>query len=391
MTLARKVVVAGTRFGEHYLAALARDSRRPGASFQGGESYELAGIVAQGSERSRAIAAKLGVPMFQAIDALPRDIDTVCVVVRSRIVGGQGSALAEAALRRGYNVVQEHPVHPSDARAMFGLAKEQGVTYAINTLYPNLPHAGIFTDFVASYCERKQPAFIELTTSLQLLYSALDILQRGLGPFTDIRVQEAQVPEGWAQSPRPFKVLYAEVAGIPVTVNLQTTLDPSDPDHHSYVMHRISLGDTEGQISLASSFGPVTWSHSIYAEDYASNSSDASWLLNPEKHQASRFNTQPLAICLGSTEPRSLAQAVAEEFPAAILKTVAELHQTAKPAWLDAAYWQSHGEFWLAVMRNVGMPTNTSFATPRPPYPDPLAFAQNLAATNRVDKELPYG
>lgn len=379
MTTARKVVVAGTRFGEHYLAALANP--RQGAAHQDSPRYELAGIVAKGSERSLAVAAKLSVPLYSTIAELPADTDTVCVVVRSKIVGGQGSALAEAALNRGFNVVQEHPVHPSDAKAMFALAKERGAAYGINTLYPNLPHAEIFTDYAASYCQRKLPAFIELTTSLQLLYSALDILQRGIGPFRDIRVQEAAAVPGWATVARPFKVLLAEIAGIPVTINLQTTLNPADPDHHSYVMHRISLGDTEAQISLASSFGPVTWSHSIYAEDYASSSAAASFLLNPDQHRSSRFNTQPLAMCLGPTGPRNLAQAVGSEFPAAIMKTIAELHRPAVPAWLDAVYWQSHGELWLAIMRSAGMPTTIPFATPTVPYPDPVAFAQSLIAT----------
>lgn len=75
----QKIVVCGTLFGQVYLSAFK-------TAFEGGE---LAGILAQGSERSRQLAHAYGVPLYHHVDELPDDINMACVVIRSTIVGGK--------------------------------------------------------------------------------------------------------------------------------------------------------------------------------------------------------------------------------------------------------------------------------------------------------------
>ncbi|CAK9885087.1 MAG: hypothetical protein XXXJIFNMEKO3_01479 [Candidatus Erwinia impunctatus] len=221
-----RVIVCGTRFGEHYLAALSRQSNE----------FQLAGIVAHGSERSRLLAQKLQVPLYTRIEQLPADIDLACVVIRSRIVGGEGSAIAEQLLQRGIAVLQEHPVHPGDIHRLKTLAQQHGVRYHINTMYPALPAVECFIDYARQSASRHRPAFIELTTSLQLLYSALDIISRAIGGLTPVICHTHRLPERGPGAPLwPFRQMQGEFAGIPVCINLQTTLDPRDPDHHSLV------------------------------------------------------------------------------------------------------------------------------------------------------------
>src|SRR6218665_115239 len=108
----RRVLIAGAKFGEMYLNAFLQ--AQPG--------LELAGLLAPGSLRAQQLAHAFGIPLYTSVDQVPDGIDIACVVVRSTVVGGTGTALAEAFLRRGVHVVQEHPMHPDDAARLQGVA-----------------------------------------------------------------------------------------------------------------------------------------------------------------------------------------------------------------------------------------------------------------------------
>lgn len=368
-----RVIVCGTRFGEHYLAALSRQS----------SEFQLAGIVARGSERSRLLAQKLQVPLYTQVDQLPAEIDLACVAIRSRIVGGEGSTIAEQLLQRGIAVLQEHPVHLSDIRRLQTLAQQHGVRYHVNTMYPSLPAVASFIDYARQSASRQRPAFIELTTSLQLLYSSLDIINRAIGGLAPVICHTHPLPDRGPGAPLwPFRQMQGEFAGIPVCINLQTTLDPRDPDHHSLVMHRITIGGTEGNVCLTSSFGPVVWSHSIYAPDYQQDGVASSWLLSPEHHRDSHYNQQPTAIVFGAAEAPNLIEATRHDFPIAILSALRDLVADEEPWWQSAAGWQQHGEAWITLMRNAGVPQTTAFSAPVKPFPDPREYAAQLVTDN---------
>ncbi|NIF29092.1 thiazolinyl imide reductase [Pantoea sp. Tr-811] len=359
-----KVLVCGTRFGEHYLAALA------GGTLPG---YRLAGILARGSQRSRALAERLGVVLYQSVEQLPADIQVACVVVRSAIVGGDGSNIARALLERGIHVLQEHPAHPTDIARLQAVGHAHGCRYQVCTFYPHLPAGRRLIGYARASAERRAPAFVEITTSLQLLYSSLDLVQRALGgPAASFSCSAAPLAEG---PPMPFRALQGRFGTVPFALHLQDWLDPHDPDHHSLVMHRIAIGGPEGHVTLVNSYGPVVWSHPIYAPDYQRDDAAASYLLAPEAHADCRFNRQPTAVTFGPGDGPSLAQAVHNDFPQAIgaaldelLDPTAAVHQ---PAW-----WQAHGQAWLGIMRAVGQPREVHCAPPPVPWPDPLQYAQ---------------
>ncbi|KOC88148.1 Gfo/Idh/MocA family oxidoreductase [Winslowiella iniecta] len=365
-----RVVVCGTRFGEHYLAALSRQS----------SEFELVGIVARGSQRSRLLAEKLQVPLYQQIGQLPAGIDIACVAIRSRIVGGDGSTLAEQLLQRGIAVLQEHPVHAGDIRRLQQLAQQHGTRYHVNSMYPALPAAACFIDYARQSATRQKPAFIELTTSLQLLYSSLDIIGRALGGLAPFSCTTPPLPPAGKQW--PFRQMQGEMAGIPVSINLQTTLDPRDPDHHSLVMHRITVGGSGGNVCLTNSFGPVVWSHAIYAPDYQQDGVAASWLLSPEQHQQSHYNQQPTAIVFGRPQAPNLIEATRHDFPLAILTALRELMAQPQPWWQQPEWWQQHGEAWITLMRNAGAPQLSAFPPPAPPFPEPRHYAAQIVMDN---------
>ena len=92
-----RAVVCGTTFGRLYVAGL---RLRP-------LSYELVGMLSRGSEQSRDFARRQGVPLYTDIEDLPGH-DVSFVVVRSGVMGGEGTRLAQRFLAAGKHVVMEH-------------------------------------------------------------------------------------------------------------------------------------------------------------------------------------------------------------------------------------------------------------------------------------------
>lgn len=99
-----KTLVCGSTFGQFYLEALKRRS----------DDFEVAGILSQGSERSKKCVQYYELPMFESVDQLPPDIDFACVVLRSAMMGGEGTNLSLQLLEKGIHVIQEQPVHQDD-------------------------------------------------------------------------------------------------------------------------------------------------------------------------------------------------------------------------------------------------------------------------------------
>lgn len=363
------VVVCGTCFGEHYLAAIAR---------LGGD-VRLAGILARGGARSRALAAHLDVPLYRDVADLPADIDVACVVVRTTLFGGDGTRLAEALLKRGIHVLQEHPVHPGEVASLRRQAEAAGVRYHVNSFYPHLPAFRHFIAYASAAGERAPAAFAEVTTSPQLLYSALDGLGRSLGSLAGLGCVGPLVPPS---DGLPFHAFQGRVGGVPFSLMLQSWLDPADPDHHSLVMHRMAVGWPEGTVNLVNSFGPVVWSHSLYAPDYRQDGEASSYLLSPERHAGCRHFTQPSAHVLGSPAGAPFWDVVHAEFPEAIGHALAELRCAIEAPgsvpWQSDAYLADLGKAWLAVLRQAGPPRERAMPVPPPPHPDPVEFARTL-------------
>src|SRR5262245_33378342 len=122
-----RVVVCGAVFGQVYLEAFRRREY----------PLELVGILARGSARAQACARYYDVPVFTNIGEIPADVDAACVVVRSRILGGKGTDLAHALMRRGIHVLQEHPVHPDEMAESLRLGRAERVLYRLNSFYVN--------------------------------------------------------------------------------------------------------------------------------------------------------------------------------------------------------------------------------------------------------------
>jgi pyochelin biosynthesis protein PchG len=248
-----RVVVCGTKFGQVYLQAF----RTPGLPL------ELAGILAQGSQRSRACAQHYGVPLWGSPDELPSGIDIACVVIRGGLLGGPGVELAKQLMTRGINVIQEHPLHHDELADCLRCARHQRVVYHLSSFYPNVAPVRRFIAAAHELSRRQRPLYADAACGFQLAYALLDIIGRalrgvrpwsfakppdlgeGLRPLTDLDI--------------PFRSLDGVVAGVPLTLRIQNQMDPGDPDNYAHLMHRITLGTEGGSLTLAATHGPMLW------------------------------------------------------------------------------------------------------------------------------------
>jgi len=249
-----RVVVCGTTFGQVYLEAF-RDTRLP---------FRLAGVLAQGSQRSRACADHYGAPLYTDVDELPDDVDIACVVVRGGLLGGRGVELVRRLLERGVHVLQEHPLHHDELAACLRLARARGVVYQLNSFYVHVAPA---RRFIAAAREllRLQPAlYVDAACGFQLAYSLLDVLASMLGgvrpwALADLAPASSELRDLGRAEP-PFRSLAGVIAGVPLTLLVQNQLDPSDPDNFAHLMHRVTLGTESGSLMLVNTHGPVVWS-----------------------------------------------------------------------------------------------------------------------------------
>ncbi|GGJ74934.1 hypothetical protein GCM10010123_01140 [Pilimelia anulata] len=250
-----RVVVAGTGFGRVYLDAVAGDP-----------AFALAGVLARGSERSRALAAAHGVPFHATADEVPDDVDIACVVLRSGATGGPGAEVARALLARGIHVLHEHPVHAAELTDCLRAARAGGAAYAVHTLYPWLRPVRKLLAVAAALRAHGPVRYLAAATNSQVAYPLVDILGRlagGLRPWAF--ADPAADPGGIDGQPHPFRLLHAAVGGVPVTLRVQNEVHPDDPDNHAHLMHRIEVGFDGGLLTLADTHGPVTWQPRLHA------------------------------------------------------------------------------------------------------------------------------
>ncbi|MFJ9990392.1 Gfo/Idh/MocA family oxidoreductase [Pseudomonas putida] len=345
-----KVLVVGAKFGELYLNSFLVE--QPG--------LQLAGLLANGSARARALANAFGIPLYTDIEQLPEDLDIACVVVRSAVVGGTGGERVEQLLRRGLHVIQEHPVHPDEIARHQALAQTHGRLYRVNGFYAHTPAGRCWVDTarrVRGLLGGSSPSLAQLTTSRQLLYSSLDLLLQALG---DSGQEPAQV--SLVQRDAEFDTLALALPGQSVLLRLQRWMSPDDPDLHSLVMHQMTLGWPNGYLSLDASHGPVNWTPALHADSHADDRQTL--YASPGGYQDRPTATPLLAAA------RDWRSAHEVEGPAGVAWLLQRLrehveHATPLPAVLDDSYQLAVARLWQDVLRCVGPAEQRQVPPPR--------------------------
>jgi len=238
------VLVCGTTFGRVYLKAIAALP----------EQFRLVGILARGSEHSKAVAAEYDVPLYQQLADLPEQgIDCACVVVRAGVVGGPGAELAEGLLARGIAVLQEHPLHLNEISRCLQAARQAGRPWVMNNFYPDVAPVARFIQLGRALRQHSRITSLDISASVHVLYPLIEILAQLLGGLRPWHFSEVLTHSG------PFSLLSAEIAGVPVSLRIQNQINPDDPDNHTELLHRISLASEAGILLLTDTHGSVQW------------------------------------------------------------------------------------------------------------------------------------
>lgn len=241
---ALRVLVCGATFGRFYLEGI---RSRP-------DAYRPAGLLARGGPRAVRLAERYGLPLYTTVDELPAGIDVACVVVRSGVVGGPGSELAEALLTRGIHVLQEQPVHHDELVTLLRTAARRGVHYRLNPFYRHIEPVARFLAAATRLRARQQPMFVDAACAIQVAYPMVDILGQALGGLRPWRIDEVDAGGG------PFRTVQGTVARVPVTLRVQNQIHPDDPDNHAHLLHRVTIGTRGGVLTLTDAHGLVLWS-----------------------------------------------------------------------------------------------------------------------------------
>lgn len=343
----KRVIVAGTAFGRIYLQALARAQA----------DYELVGILSRGNAYSRACAAHYGVPLYEAVEQVPDDVDIACVVVRSGATGGAGSELAQHLLRRGIHVLQEHPVHHREIAACMQAARQGQAAYAVNTLYPNILAIRRFLAVAGYLREQQGLAYIDAACNSQVAYPLLEILGRlagGLRPW----VFAAPATGVGAQ---PFTRLNASFNGVPISLRIQNQVHPQDPDNHSFLLHRLEVGCEAGVLSLGDTHGPVLWNPRLHAPR---DNTDRLIMAGPGSERLAG----PTMVVLDPQIPANYHQVFNQLWPDAVSLALGELcRDIDDPARrLRSGVWATEVSMaWREMNGLIGMPELIEPRVPR--------------------------
>ncbi|OLF53557.1 Gfo/Idh/MocA family oxidoreductase [Pseudomonas chlororaphis] len=357
----KRVVVAGTAFGRIYLQALARAKA----------DYELVGLLSRGNAYSRACAEHYGVKLYENVEQLPDSVDIACVVVRSGATGGPGSELAQALLRRGIHVLQEHPVHHREIAACMQAARQGRAAYAVNTLYPNLLAVRRFLAVAEYLRERQGLAYIDASCNSQVAYPLLDILGRLAG---GLRPWAFGAPAATVGG-QPFTRLNASFNDLPISLRIQNQVHPGDPDNHSFLLHRLEVGCEAGVLSLADTHGPLLWNPRLHAPR---DSTDRLIMAGPGSERLAG----PTLVSLDAQVPGSYHQVFNQAWPDAVIVALGELcRDIDNPARrLRSGLWATEVSMaWREMNNLIGMP-----ALIEPPVPRALPLAELQARADAV-------
>jgi thiazolinyl imide reductase len=244
VTARPRAIVVGATFGAVYAEALAAPQ----------SPVELVGVLSTGSTASAQLACRLGVSLYTDLASLP-PVDVAFVVVRSGVVGGEGTRICEQLLARGIHVMQEQPVHADEILCLLRVAKANSTLYAVNDFYSRIAPVRQFICAARALDKSARIRYVHARSSVHVSYPLFTILAAFVGPLTPARIM---VPE---RSNTQSSFVPGRMALGDVTVDLlvQNELCAKDPDNHARLMHTITAGSDAGELVLAHTHGPTRW------------------------------------------------------------------------------------------------------------------------------------
>lgn len=350
-----RVVVCGTSFGRFYLRALQKLRQQ----------FELVGVLGRGSQHSRSCASEYGVPYFTKVAELPSEVDIACVVVRSAVGGGDGADVAQQLLARRIHVLQEHPLHHDELAACLRSARSHRVQYQVNAFYEHLDSVRCFLRAAKELRSHQRPLFIDATCASQVLYPLVDILGHAVGGLRPWMFSDPpEIPpvlRDLALTSAPFRALQGVLGGVPVALRVQNQIDPSNPDNHAHLLHRIMIGAEGGVLTLVDPHGPVLWNPRLHANR------DDSGRLVVDGEQTTRLDAKSTSL-LASAESPTFRSVFTDIWPDAIGRALLRLRsaidrgddpvQSGQTALTTCKIWQD-------LLTRLGSPELVKLDEPR--------------------------
>lgn len=332
----KKVVVCGVGFGQFYLKAIELLPHK----------YELVGILSKGSERSREYAKNYKVPLFTDITQIWKiKVDLVCVVVKSTVVGGVGSNIVQELLSHGIDVIQEHPVHLDELTYNIKLARQHKCRYLLNTFYPNLKRVSDFIKSIRIIKENGIIQYIHADCSVHVLFPLIDIIGRGLGGLRpwDFKLLEK------ATDIIPFSIISGEINGIPININIQNQIEPSNPENNILLLHAIEIFTNSGKLTLTGTNGIIVW------EPCMNKTLDVNGNFRIDGEDV--FLDLLTYETLGTEQEISFREMFADEWPASIKKTFEFFYDTYENSISlnqEMQYVIEETRMWQALGKELG-------------------------------------
>lgn len=239
-----RVIVCGTNFGRIYIEGITRKTTK----------CKLVGILSKGSQQSRKCAESNGVPLYTNVSQISSsEVDIVCVAVKSSITGGKGTEIAKECLKKGINVIQEQPVHFTDAKELYAIAIANKCHYYINNFYSKLPSGMAAIRYANKILHLADPILVEAECSIQVLYPLLDIIGKMLGGITPCKVYKTGEKNGI------LTILEGSINKIPLILKVENRMVSQDSDNYALLFHRIVVFTKSGQLVMDNSIGAVLW------------------------------------------------------------------------------------------------------------------------------------
>lgn len=249
-----RAIVVGAKFGAVYADALAAPH----------SPVELIGLLSTGSTMSAELADRLGVSLYTNLSGLP-GADIAFVVVRSGVVGGQGTQICEQLLARGIHVMQEQPVHADEMLSLLRVAKANSVLYAVNDFYSRIRSIRQFICAAQALDNVTRIRYVHARSSIHVAYPLFTILGAVVGPLTPARIMVPHRLESTAGSEStesPFvagRIVLGGAGGVIVDLLIQNELCANDPDNYARLMHTITVGSDAGELVLHHTHGSTRW------------------------------------------------------------------------------------------------------------------------------------
>lgn len=243
-----RAIVVGSTFGAVYAEALAAPQ----------SPVELVGLLSRGSTASTELANRLGVSQHTNVDGLP-PVDVAFVVVRSGVVGGEGTQIGEQLLAGGIHVMQEQPVHADEILSLLRVAKASSTVYAVNDFYSRIAPVRQFICAAKALDKIARIRYVHARSSIHVSYPLFTILSAIVGPLTPARIMVPQHAESGETKESSFVAGRIVLGDVTVDLLIQNELCALDPDNHARLMHSITVGSDAGELVLAHTHGSTHW------------------------------------------------------------------------------------------------------------------------------------